>query len=342
MTSGRAIGLQLRRAGERWQRLPIATRLLAGAALALFAALLGPRVQLPSDTWNHVVVIDITQSMNTRDMALQGEPVPRLAFAKSALRDALAGMPCGSKLGIGVFSEYRVLLLLAPVEVCDNYNDLPAVIDRIDGTMSWAGASEVGKGVGSAVRALRTMAGKPSLIFISDGHEAPPLRPGQRPRFDEPLGEIHGVIAGVGGDAPKPIPKFDVEGHLLGVWEADDVMQTDTISLGQTQNGAKQSLVEENGQPVQVFEGSGTEHLSSLKEPHLRELADVTGLGYRRLVASGDLSDVLRDPALARRAWVPWDLRAVPAALALVLLCAAFLPAWRGARRIDAERGTRG
>ncbi len=320
-------------------RLPRATKLLIGAALALIVAWLGPRWPLPGNTWNHVVVIDITQSMNTRDMPVDGEPASRLAFAKRALRESIAAMPCGSKIGLGVFAEYRILLLLSPVEVCSNYNDLPAIINRIDGTMSWAGASEVGKGVGSAVRTLRTMADPPSLIFVTDGHEAPPRRLGERPRFDEPVGAVRGTIVGVGGDVLTPIPKRDVDGRLIGEWGADDVLQTDTISLGQTQEGAKQSLVDENGQPIKAIAGTGTEHLSTLKEAHLRELADVTGLGYVRLRASADLASALRDPALSRRAAVPWDLRIVPLCLALALLCAAYLPRFGVRRRLTSATG---
>ena len=84
-------------------------------------------------------------------------------------------------------------------------------------------------------------------------------------------------MLGVGGTALSPIPKFDPEGHLLGVWEADEVLQTDTYSAGRTIGGSRQTLVEADGRPVQAFQGSGTEHLSSLKEPHLQALARAGG-----------------------------------------------------------------
>jgi mxaL protein len=312
--------------------LPRMQRWLLAAACALAIALLNPRISWPGPTWRHVVVLDITQSMNTVDAQIDGEAVSRLAFARRALRDALSAMPCGSKLGFAVFSEYRTLLLLQPVEVCANYGDLPEVIARIDGRMSWAGASEVGKGVGWALRMAREMEPAPSLVFITDGHEAPPLRPGERPRIaDDATGRVKGVIAGVGGDMLKPIPKRDVDGGAIGFWGADDVLQTDPMSLGRTQEGAQQTLVDETGAPLAAFAGSGTEHLSSLKEPHLRELAQAAGLGYRRLTVSADLSALLLDPALATSAPIPRDLRWIPLLIALVCLCAAFVPAprWR-------------
>ena len=323
--------LQWLRAITRPARLQIAAALLLGLAL------LSPRWPLAQSHWNHVVYIDITQSMNTRDMSLgevqgAGQPVSRLAFVQQALHEALLALPCGSRLGLGLFTEYRVLLLTTPVEVCANYDDLLAIVQRIDGRMSWAGASEVSKGVFWSIRTTRQLDGAPSLMFITDGHEAPPLRPGSEPRFNEPLGQVQGAILGVGGAALSPIPKFDPEGHLLGVWEPDEVLQTDTFSAGRTIGGSRQSLVEADGSPVKAYQGSGTEHLSSLKEPHLLELAAQVGLQYRHLATPGDLVEALRDERLARSAVVARDLRFVPAAVALLLLVAAFAPRRRAGK----------
>ncbi len=91
---------------------------------------------------------DITQSMDVQDYEIDGtareSPGVRAQFqCGGRLRD----LPCGSRVGWGAFAEYRSLLLLSPVEVCGNYNDLLTSLDRIDGRMRWANASEVGKGV---------------------------------------------------------------------------------------------------------------------------------------------------------------------------------------------------
>ncbi len=80
---------------------------------------------------------------------------------------------------MGAFAEYRSLLLLSPVEVCSNYNDLLTSLNRIDGRMRWANASEVGKGVYWSARTALAEGSKPDVIFISDGQEAPPLIPGE-------------------------------------------------------------------------------------------------------------------------------------------------------------------
>lgn len=299
------------------------------AAALLLLAWWDPRLPRTEQRWQHVVFIDITQSMNARDMLL---PVPggggardvdsRLAFIRASLRRAFDELPCGSSVGLGVFTEYRSLLLLAPLEVCDHYDELVGVTARIDGRMAWAASSEITRGAESAVKVADQVAGRPSVIFVTDGQEAPPLRAGQLPNVELPPRPPSGWVLGVGGDAPVPIPKLDPLGRSLGVWLPHEVMQSDPTSLGVTPGGVKRDLVDENGKAVEKFAGTGLEHLSSLREPHLREVARAVGLPYRRLAEPGDLSKALRAPELARpvRAAVSWRWLPLLGALAALLV----------------------
>ena len=50
--------------------------------------------------------------------------------------------------------------------------------------MAWAGASEVAKGINSGMEAVKSLDGAPALLFLTDGHESPPVNPGYRPRYD--------------------------------------------------------------------------------------------------------------------------------------------------------------
>lgn len=220
-----APGLRGRAAWRRWL-LPVAALMLAAACV------LQPGIVVERPRFEHVVAIDITQSMNVADMVLDGRPVSRLAFAKAALHDALLELPCGSKLGLAVFTEYRALLLLAPVEVCGALAELRATLAGIDNRMAWVGGSEVAKGLHSARTVVQQLPGTPSLLFITDGHEAPPLNARHRPRFDDKSGEVAGAIVGVGARLPSPIPKSDAEGRPLGTWGADEVLQSDPRSRG--------------------------------------------------------------------------------------------------------------
>lgn len=274
-------------------------------ALALLAAAVWlPPVTLERPTWRYMITFDITQSMNVDDVVLDGEPMTRLAAARAAMRETLRRLPCGSQVGWSVFADYRVMPLLLPVEVCGHYEELLAALAKIDGTMRWANASNVGKGVSWTVRTALAVGSDTRVAFFTDGHESPPLRPRESPPIhDLTPGEVGGWVIGVGGDLPARIPRTDRDGNPAGHWRAEDV--------------------------VQRFEGgSGTEHehLSELRETHLRSLAKLMGIGYLRLDTPAALANALLDPALARPQPVATDLRGVPALLALLLLAWRFVP----------------
>jgi len=280
--------------------------LLVALAL-LIGALFMPRFNLPHDTYEYVVFFDVTQSMDVQDYEVDGVPVSRLEFARRSVRRALRELPCGSRVGWGAFAEYRSLLLLSPVEVCDNYNDLLASLDSIDGTIRWANASEVGKGVYWSVRTALDEGSKPDVIFISDGHEAPPMLPGEpvaMPKDVQP-GQIRGWIVGVGGDTPQPIPRTDADGRRLGYWRASQVLQ----------------IRSPDGKGI-----IGAEHLSELREPHLKALATHVGFSYLRLTDSNSIGTAMRDPRFVRRAPAPVDLYWLPVGAAILLLAWRFRP----------------
>ena len=299
------------------------------AALALAATFAQPGVNLPRPLFEHVVAIDITQSMNVTDQRLGGAAVSRLSFVKQALRSALDELPCGSKLGWAIFTEHRSYLLLTPLEVCANRVELRATLAGIDGRMAWSGGSEVAKGLHSGLVIARELAGRPSLVFVTDGQEAPPLQ--TQPTFDDKPGEVAGVIVGVGELVPSPIPKLDPSGRPLGFWSADEVTQTDARSQGRGGSVAGERLVDD-GAAVAAAPGVGAtpgrEHLSGLREDYLRRLASDSGLAYMRLRDATGLADALRDRALARPVVARVDGRVALAALALVLLLVLELAPW--------------
>jgi mxaL protein len=304
--------------GARW--------LLAGAAIALATCLLRPGWPVERARFDHVVVLDITQSMDVQDEALAGKPASRLAFAKSALREALLRLPCGSKIGWAVFTEYRSFLLFEPVEVCANLTELRATLARIDGRMAWSGNSEIAKGLHSGFELARRLPGSPSLVFVTDGQEAPPLSAQHRPRFDDKPGDVAGVLVGVGAARPSPIPKSDPSGRPLGFWQADEVAQADVYGSGRaTSVGGERMTDDAAAAPLPALGATpGSEHLSALREPYLRLLGREQGLAFVRLASVDALVDALTAPALAKPTPVRADLRVLFAGLALALLLARY------------------
>jgi len=313
----------LRLGRERW--------LLVAAAALLALALADPGVPMARARFDHVVVLDVTQSMNVTDEQIDGQPVSRLAFAKQALREALLKLPCGSKVGWAIFTEYRSLLLFAPIDVCDNLVELRTSLAQIDSRMAWSGNSEVAKGLHSAIGIARELADKPTLVFVTDGQEAPPLSPRFRPAFDDKPGEVPGLIVGVGDLVASPIPKSDPTGRPLGFWRADEVMQVDPRSRGRGGSVASETMVDS---PDSAAAGPmlgatpGTEHLSALRQDYLQLLASERGMVFHRLQSRERFVEALMAPALARPVTVRASLRPALAALALCLLLARYLLPW--------------
>lgn len=308
--------------------------MLAAAALALAVCLFNPGWPVTRARFDHVIVLDITQSMNVEDETVDGRPIARLAYAKTLLREALLRLPCGSKVGWGVFTEYRSLLLFEPVEVCANLAELRSTLSRIDGRMAWTGNSEIAKGLHSGIAIVKELQSRPSLVFVTDGHEAPPLNPRHRPAFDDKPGEVAGLIVGVGGLTPMPIPKTDPNGRPLGFWRADEVAQTDPYSQGRGTSVAGEAMVDDAGKAANLPDApSGAEQLSSLHEAYLRLLAREQGLAFVRLDGIDGLADALTAPTLAKPVTVRADGRLLFAALAFVLLLARHAVRWKERRR---------
>jgi mxaL protein len=284
------------------------SRAITIALVLLLIALLTPTLKIPRDTYSYLVYFDISQSMNVEDYELDGRPASRLAYARNAVREALRELPCGSRIGLGAFVEYRTLTLVAPIEVCANYHDLLVSLDYIDGRMRWRESSEITKGVFWSIRAAKELGENSNVIFLTDGQESPPLRPRARPHFDdiEP-GEIRGWLIGVGGYTALPIPRTDREGNRMGYWRADEVVQRKDNSS--------------EGEPDQ-----GSEHLSSLREAHLQTVAQQVGFEYRRLEQPASIRAAMRDRRFSSRRPVATDLYWLPALAALIVLVIRFRP----------------
>ncbi len=319
--------------------------ILVLSILTIISALLNPSLTLPRRVFDGIVVVDITQSMDTEDMRLayqQGTSsntalISRLKFAKESLINAIPTLPCGSKVGLGVFTEYRTLLLLTPVEVCENATDLQESIRNIEGRMAWAGNSEVAKGLYWALGLAARQSDKPAVVFITDGQEAPPINADNRLAYQGKVGEIHGILAGVGGLQPQAIPKRDPEGRNMGFWDASEVNQVNPYARGPgadpAPDGARTKggvLTNADGAAVSTMRTDmgllgatpGTEHLSALRDGYLKLLAGEVGLVYVRTQQQSDVFALFAREEVTEWKWRKTELNSSFAALALLLVVA--------------------
>lgn len=295
--------------------------LLLAALLAILAALFAPRIAQTGNVRDVLVVVDVTGSMNVRDAQSEGRPATRLAAAKGAARDILAGLPCGSRLGLAIFTERRSFLLFEPAEVCGNFAAIAGSIDDLDWRMAWEGDSYVARGVHSGLDLAAGL--KADLIFMTDGHEAPPLPGGALPSFDGKPGEVAGLLVGIGGADPAPIPKFDQDGREVGFYEEQDVPQENRMGPP-PEDAASRAGWNPRNAPWGGEAATGTEHLSAMREEHLRAVAAQTGLGFLALGAGGGLIAAVEADTRPRPVEMRVDTAAIPAALALFCLALLF------------------
>lgn len=295
------------------------------AFLLLSVAVSGSTFKVPQLTYRYLFVLDITQSMNVIDAESNYDDQSRLDFSKAAIDFALTNLPCGSEAGLGIFTEHRTFVMFTPVEICGHYQALSGMLQKINWRMAWVARSEVAKGLYSAFDAAHQMADDTRLVFLTDGHEAPPINRSIIPSFRGEPGSVTGFIAGIGGQIPSKIPHLNADGKIVGYWSHSEVMQVDVHSLGRsaTEQGEEMAGIDMVNIARRI--ALGQEHLSALREVYLQELAIRTQLDYERITSKEDFLAAMQQQKYARRTPVMSDIGWIPALLAFACLVYCFV-----------------
>jgi mxaL protein len=292
---------------------------IALALAAIWFMSIHPKEQQKSSVYQLIFIVDITRSMNAEDAEYQSQTVSRLAYVKQTLRDLLLKLPCGSKVGLGIFTERRSSLLFEPIEVCSGFSEIDAAIAALDWRMAWAADSRIASGFFSTLEMLQGK--KDTVLFITDGHEAPPVNPRYRTDFSAVKNNLKGLIVGVGGIQPVAIPKFNSRGEREGVYGADDVPQRSSFGMSDLNPEHIEGYDARNA-PFGSAEAVGTEHLTALNETYLQQLAAETGFDYHRLLDADKLSKTLKTARYANQNQVNVDVRWRSIVVVLILLTA--------------------
>ncbi len=308
---------------------------LAAALVLTLAALFAGPLPLTRSGVAVLAVVDITGSMNVRDYTLDGKPTSRLEIAKAALRRMVAELPCGSRVALALFTERRPFLLFTPIEVCADFAPLDGALAGLDWRMAWEGDSRVAAGLHRAIQ----MAGEldTDLLFVTDGQETPPLPSTGLPPFDGKPGAVRGLIVGAGGYGLSPIPKYNDRGREAGFYGETDVQQENRFGPPPADAESREGYNPRNA-PFGASAAKGTEHLSSVREPHLKALAAQTGLAYAHLDGPDGLAPAFTAAATPRPLPGRIDPRPLLGGLALALALAAFLVGLLPARFLQTTR----
>ena len=275
------------------RRPSLRSGLLAGAALAALAASLPPSWPAKSEVYDLMLVVDITGSMMARDYTLDGAPASRLDKLRLALPRLLERLPCASRVGLSIFSERRSFVLFDPVEICENFDPVTRAIQALDWRMAWEGDSYVLRGL---ITAMETARGRDyGLLFLTDGQQAPPLSEAQMHLREAPPEDVAGMVIGVGGDTPVPIPKFDDLGNETGFYQPAEVPQAATGWTAPIGGSVSAAPDDPNRDPRRGRPGrpAGTEHLTRVRHGALRAHAEALGLGYAHLTPDADLERIV-------------------------------------------------
>ncbi len=278
-------------------KLRISWRLIL--VLMAFSITLGvlfkPETTLPRRVYRYTFVLDITQSMNTRDYHHAGYPEDRLGFSKAAILDALHELPCGSEVGLGLFTTQSVHFLFEPLEICRHFSVIDDALRHIDWRMAWSADTHVEIGLYHAIREQLKKDPSTRLVFLTDGQETPPQT--VRAQYDSPPHALKGLIVGVGGRTPVSVPRYDRENNPQGIWENADIEKPPISTTVYSEKVEVRTLPTEGP------------YLSWMDEAHLKGLAATTGLGFHPLSTPEGLIKALLDDELAELRPALTDLR---------------------------------
>jgi mxaL protein len=183
--------------------------------------------------------------------------------------------------------------------------------------MAWEGDSYVSKGLYSAIDIARSL--KADLIFITDGHELPPLPFSGVAPFEGKPGDVGGLIVGIGSHKRSPLLKYDDDGREIGTYGAQDIPQ-ENRSGPPPPDAASRPGYHPKWAPFGNAVVNNKEHLAVVREDYLKQLASLTGLTYAYLASPHDLVQPLSISAHPRDLTVATNVSAVPGTLSLALL----------------------
>lgn len=308
--------------------------------LFLVLAALNLDANIPKPSHSILIVVDISLSMNTKDINLNIDKKSRINFVRESLEDAVRELPCGTKIGVGIFAGYQSSVLFNPVEICENYSDLVRSFGFLETNMIWAGDSEISKGIYNSIKIINKFDSNVRLVFITDGHEAPPISPAYRPRFDVPDKQIKGLLVGVGDIKQSKIPKIKADGKQSGFWRKDEVMQYDPFTLGRKGSDANEKLIDNESSKVdpfiveQIQATPGQEHLTQLREKYLNLLSKEINFSYVRLRDGKNLANEIYDISFSEWRSVNTQLSGIFGVLGFLCLIIAFCPSLQSLRKL--------
>lgn len=256
------------------------TGLLLLALFCLLCAIASPSIPVKRNAHTYFLIADVTQSMNATDMALNNRPASRLEYTKHMLHDMIAQLPCHTRLGIGVFAGSTVTALYTPVAVCQNFSVIYDTIEHLDWRMAWSGNSQLRESLVSTAQVLRQMPDATSVVYFTDGEEAPLLHAYNTYDLSDFKAGNGWFFVGIGSDQGAAVPKLTENNQVIGYWSNE--------SFAVHPNAAQASISKQNSERSnEVATAEYDRFISRRGSRYLQTLAGEIGAQY----IAGDHTD---------------------------------------------------
>ena len=286
--------------------------LLAG--LVLLPVWFEPQSQLQSVVQDTLFVIDISESMNVRDVDYPKPQTDRLTLAKLAVREGMASLPCGSKVSIGLFAGDEVTILFEPLEICRHFPAIEQVVAGLDRRMRWIGDSWVTNVLTASI--VEADKRKLNLVMITDGDEMPQRSAPIVTELSKLRGKVKGVLLGVGGDALQPIPRLNQKDEVIGYWTREEaVLEGNHPNLLPTVRNLAPGEKAPDGMLDEV-----TEHISSFNKVFMQALSQASGFSLVRINTPVDAVNALKNKDYQKQAMAERDARWILGLIAVALI----------------------
>jgi len=284
-------------------------------------SLFQPSIPLKHNIYSYFMVIDITQSMNVVDMKINGKPYSRLDYTKQLLHDTISSLPCGTKVGIGMFSGVNVVTLYVPIDVCENFSSIQDTLDHIDWRSAWTADSRVRESMLSTARIVSNFPEPAQVVFFSDGEEAPKLHSFNTRDLSTLQSADGWLLVGIGSLQGAAIPKFTEKNQLLGYWSHESMQ----LAPGAAPIAAAGLLKRKRD----IADDVNDRYIAKLSETSMQGIAKEIGASYIRGDSLQTLQSAMKKQLPARREWAPFNIASVLAMFAGLLLLAAYIPWWK-------------
>ena len=240
----------------------------------LFLALINPKLTIKRDIHNFIFVVDISQSMLTKDMVIDGESVSRLDYSKQLLQGIMDQLPCKTNVSVAMFAGVSVAATYTPINICNNFSAISSTIQHLDWRSVWSGNSRIREGFTSLARLIRSFPQSARVVFLTDGEEAPKLHAFNTRDLSQFQGETDWLIVGIGSEEGAAIPKYDSENQLIGFWSNESfALQPGIAQISESNIGSRSDIIAFN---------ESDRYISKLNEKYLIEVTSMIKGQYVR------------------------------------------------------------